>query len=237
MIFSVGIQAYDKYSGHSPDIIKNRIFHAKHQLDATYIKELNGRDVGRYSYNWASNSWVSYGEWLAHPRQRYYFEGPRILVREITGQGKHVIYAAYVDETYINYKTILNVLLLPKTKQEGYSEYYFLGLLNSALLSWYFPRAANKLVTKTFPRISILDIKRFPIRKIDFDNPDDVEMHDEMVKLVDEMLDLHRQLAGVSLVKRGVIEALIERTDKKIDALVYRLYGLSEDEVALVEGG
>ena len=40
----------------------------------------------------------------------------------------------------------------------------------------------------------------------------------------------------MSLVKRGVIEALIERTDKKIDALVYRLYGLSEDEVGIVEG-
>ena len=61
-------------------------------------------------------------------------------------------------------------------------------------------------------------------------------MHDEMVKLVDEMLGLHKQLAGVSLVKRGVIEALIERTDKQIDALVYRLYGLTPAEIAIVEG-
>ncbi len=44
--------------------------------------------------------------------------------------------------------------------------------------------------------------------------------------LVERMLDLHKQLAGLSLVKRGVI-----------DALVYRLYGLSEDEVRIVEGG
>lgn len=234
--FSVGIQAYDKYSGHSPDIIKNRVFHASHKLDATYIKELNGRDVGRYSYNWASNSWVSYGDWLAHPRQRYYFEGPRILVREITGQGKHVIYATYVDETYINYKTILNVLLLPKSKQEGYSELYILGLLNSALLSWYFPRAANKLVTKTFPRISILDIKRFPLRTIDFDNPAEVAMHDKIVNLVDEMLDLHKQLPGLTGEGRRITAALIETVDNEIDALVYKLYGLSDDEVAIVEG-
>ena len=44
------------------------------------------------------------------------------------------------------------------------------------------------------------------------------------------------QLAGLSLVKRGVLEALIERTDKKIDALVYELYGLSEEEVGVVGG-
>ena len=50
------------------------------------------------------------------------------------------------------------------------------------------------------------------------------------------MLDLHKQLAGLSLIKRGVIGALIETADKKIEALVYGLYGLSEDEVRVVEG-
>ena len=34
-----------------------------------------------------------------------------------------------------------------------------------------------------------------------------------------------------------MIEGLIERADQQINALVYRLYGLSEDEVAVVEGG
>ena len=29
----------------------------------------------------------------------------------------------------------------------------------------------------------------------------------------------------------------IEAVDRKIDGLVYRLYGLSEDEVGVVEGG
>ena len=48
---------------------------------------------------------------------------------------------------------------------------------------------------------------------------------------------VHRQLTGLSLVKRGVIEALIESTDREIDAQVYRLYGLSEDEIRIVEGG
>jgi len=58
-----------------------------------------------------------------------------------------------------------------------------------------------------------------------------------MVELADEMAHTHRQLTDVLLVKRGVIEALIERTDRATDGLVYRLYALSEDEVAMVEGG
>lgn len=35
----------------------------------------------------------------------------------------------------------------------------------------------------------------------------------------------------------GVINQRIERAEREIDALVYRLYGLSKDEVAIVEGG
>jgi len=36
---------------------------------------------------------------------------------------------------------------------------------------------------------------------------------------------------------RKITERLIETVDGEIDALVYRLYGLSEDEIAIVERG
>ena len=88
-----------------------------------------------------------------------------------------------------------------------------------------------------FQKILIKDAKRFPIRTIDFDKPADVALHDKLVELVERMLDLHRQLPGLTAVQRGVVEQRIETVDREIDALVYRLYGLSEDEVRVVEGG
>ena len=60
-------------------------------------------------------------------------------------------------------------------------------------------------------------------------------MHDKMVKLVERMLDLLRQ-AGLTAVQRGLLEQQIEATDREIDELVYALYGLSDDEVGVVEG-
>ena len=87
-----------------------------------------------------------------------------------------------------------------------------------------------------FQKILIKDAKRFPIRTIDFDNPADVTMHDKMVELVERMLDLHKQ-AGLTAVQRGMIEAQVEATDREIDKLVYELYGLNEDEVAVAGGG
>ena len=57
-------------------------------------------------------------------------------------------------------------------------------------------------------------------------------MHDNMVELVERMLDLHKQ-AGLTVVQRGPVEAQIEATDREIDKLVYRLYGLTDDEMQL----
>ena len=82
------------------------------------------------------------------------------------------------------------------------------------------------------------EIEDLPIHAIDFSDQSEVAKHDEMVGLVDEMLSLHERLADVkSDADRTRLERAIKKTDKKIDAMVYELYGLTDDEVKLVEGG
>ena len=57
-----------------------------------------------------------------------------------------------------------------------------------------------------------------------------------MVALVERMLDLHRRVAKTKTGhEKTLLQRQIEATDKQIDALVYELYGLSEEEVAIVE--
>jgi len=58
-----------------------------------------------------------------------------------------------------------------------------------------------------------------------------------MVELVQSMLDLHRQLSyppGPDH-ERTLIARRIEATDRQIDRLVYELYGLTEEEIEIVE--
>jgi type II restriction/modification system DNA methylase subunit YeeA len=58
-----------------------------------------------------------------------------------------------------------------------------------------------------------------------------------MVELVDEMLDLHERLAGArSDADTTRLDRAIKTADRKIDALVYELYGLTEEEIRVVEG-
>ena len=58
-----------------------------------------------------------------------------------------------------------------------------------------------------------------------------------MVKLVEQMLDLQKQLAGAKDDWEAErLQRVISATDKQIDSLVYELYGLIPEEIAIVEG-
>lgn len=50
------------------------------------------------------------------------------------------------------------------------------------------------------------------------------------------MAEITRQEAKQFDSEREPIERQIAATDKKIDALVYELYGLTEEEIKIVEG-
>ncbi len=113
---------------------------------------------------------------------------------------------------------------------------YITGLLNSKIISFIYPYMSNKLVSRSFPRLSVGDLRRIPIRIIDFADPADVARHDQTVELVDKMLDLHKQRPNLEGIRRDTVQAQIERTDAAIDALVYELYDLTAPEIAIVEG-
>jgi hypothetical protein len=112
--------------------------------------------------------------------------------------------------------------------------FYLLGILNSKLgwflISGYCTQIENRyqLISEFFGRI--------PVYTIDFDKPDDKARHDRMVTLVTEMLDLHNHLslAKTSQEKQIILQD-IESTDRQIDSLVYGLYGLTADEIAVME--
>ncbi len=60
--------------------------------------------------------------------------------------------------------------------------------------------------------------------------------HDRMVALVTGMLNLHRHLGlAASEEEKRIIAQEIDSTDRQINSLVYGIYGLSVDEIAVVK--
>ena len=76
------------------------------------------------------------------------------------------------------------------------------------------------------------------IRTIDFSDPEEVARHDKMVALVETMLELHKRLAEAKTPRqRDLLQRQIDATDKALDQLVYELYDLTAEEIAIVESG
>ncbi len=68
-------------------------------------------------------------------------------------------------------------------------------------------------------------------------NPEDVARHDRMVSLVEQMFELYKKLDVAKLgSEKEMIQRRINATDTEIDRLVYELYGLTDEEIAIVEG-
>ncbi len=230
---SLGCQAYNR-SKHTEKQIKERVFHSPYKAGDDFLPELAGGDVGRYVIDRKKGEWIKYGPWLHDYRTIDWLQGPRILVREIPGPPPYRIQACYVEETYCNYKTILNV---NPSEQTLFSMKFLCGLLNSRLLSFLYPYLSNKMIAQSFPRISVGDVRNLPIRTINFDDPSDVARHDKMVGLVERMLSLHGKLVAAAIpADKELYRRQIEATDRQIDALVYELYGLTDEEIQIVEG-
>jgi hypothetical protein len=79
-------------------------------------------------------------------------------------------------------------------------------------------------------------LRPFPLPVIDPTNESDVATHDRIVALVENMLDLQRQRVAVKTPhEQTALDRQIAATDRQLDRLVYDLYGLTEEEIALVE--
>ncbi len=65
----------------------------------------------------------------------------------------------------------------------------------------------------------------------------DKARHDKLVVLVDKMLGLMPKLRAVAAdSEKAVLQNAVTATDQQIDQLVYELYNLTPEEIALVEG-
>lgn len=108
---------------------------------------------------------------------------------------------------------------------------YMLAILNSSLIQFLYSKISSS-IRGGYLRFIRQYLEALPI----IDKPNK-SLHDEIVKLVDTMLELNKQKQKASLPNEiEQLEQRIAHTDKKIDRLVYQLYGLTEEEIKIVEG-
>ena len=209
-IFS-GVKTYEVGKGspqQTEEIRKQKPYTSVTQIDTKWLPFFDGKHIGRYSLVWKNNNWINYGPWLAAPRRPENFKDDKILIRKITGKTLIATYVSYTS--YCN--TLLFVLKLkPDVSKISYKA--ILGILNSNFIGWYFRKKYQISDSDTFPQIMIRDILEFSIPNVS--NP--------------ITSDIARKVGSL-------LQGLDLSLEQEIDQLVYQLYGLTEEEIKIVEG-
>jgi type I restriction-modification system DNA methylase subunit len=121
-------------------------------------------------------------------------------------------------------------------KEEKLAYEYILGLLNSRLLDAYLQSFSSRF-SGGYYAYNRQYIEKLPIQAINFSDPGDKARHEKIVSLVKQILDLHKQLAAAKNPNdKTNLQREVEATDRQIDQLVYELYGLTDEEIKIVEG-
>jgi type I restriction-modification system DNA methylase subunit len=225
-----GVKPYEKGKGAPPQtaqMLEERTYTAGHKKNRTYRRLVRGSDIGRYAVSDRQDEYISYGPWLAAPRDPALFVGKRLLFQSIRNPKlPRRLVGTLMDDDSVNNNSLTNII----RKDASYELEYLLGLLNSALMNWYFATMFN--IVNIDPRY----LKKVPFIRLNFENPRDKSRYDRMISLVESMLQLHKDVLKTKTDQaRIVIQRQIDATDKQIDALVYELYGLTEEEIRIVE--
>ncbi len=113
---------------------------------------------------------------------------------------------------------------------------FFVGLLNSRVIRFVYCATVQESQQKAFPQVKVRSLRQLPIYWPEVEKQADQRLHDRIVELVQCILDLHKQLAGAKTAHaRTATQRQIDATDRQIDRLVYELYGLTADEIRIVE--
>jgi len=184
-----------------------------------------GKHIGRYAPV-PDELYVYYEPQVldAPRRPEIFFSPSKILIQEIRNISLPRRLVATLDNDGVIGLQSTNVM---NAKSDSNVDIrYILGLLNSTTVNQYF-----RLMYPGNNHIPSHQLLQIPVPYAR-----DRAAHDRMVSLVQAMLDLHKELGMARTTHaKTALSRQIDATDRQIDRLVYDLYGLTEEEIRIVE--
>lgn len=146
--------------------------------------------------------------------------------------GKHPIVAPHEDHT-VYFRNSLHGLYAPPGGWPNVL--YLVGVLNSRLMKFVYRESTKEAGQKAFPQVKLGALGALPIRDLRKDVPEERAFHDEIVREVQEIIELNRAALRVSEPReRESILWRVRELDDRLDRLVDRLYGLSREEIGII---
>lgn len=194
-----------------------RSYHSPTPLNKTYLPEIRGRDVFWIDYR-HSGEFISYGDWLAEPRNSEFMEKPKVVFRKTLGP---ILSAAFIEEA-----AAVDQALYIAISKDGETEVLktALGVLITPLGAWYL-RTKYAIYDKLHPWYTKKQLEEFPM----------LSSSPEIVKIVDALKVVIEEEKQVKLeADRRRLKIKMEMLRDDLWNTVAEAYGLSDKEKSLI---
>jgi len=191
------------------EMMDNRVYHSSECLNDDWKPLLVGKNINRY-YLTKNEQFIKYGKNLMYPSNEEIMLQDKIFLRQTSSDIK----ATFDTEKYYCQNSVF--LIFSKIINLK----FLLGLLNSKLIGFYY-KTNNPQKGKIFAEIKPSVIKSIPIPET-YD-----EQQQPIITLVSQILSL----------KQANPAADTSALEREINALVYKLYNLTDEEIKIIERG
>ena len=202
------------YNGIATGPGKDKYF-SETKLDENYKPLLMGNDVHKY-YNDKSSIWINYDRKKLHRarNEEIFLNKEKIIMQRIRNLKLDERIVATIDyQKHYTFNSVNNLLL----DDDKYDLKYVLGIVNSKLFNYLY-----KSISKN-TNITAQDLNKVPFRLINFKENAELETYKEIIEKVSILLSETK------------LKTKLESILFELDNLVYNLYGISKDEIKIIE--
>lgn len=199
----------------------NKKFLSDRKINEKYEKIITGKDINRYLLNYAER-YVLFDKNLlwSNTNEKFFKAEVKIISRQTADR----LIATYDDKQFFT----LDSTHIQTLKEDcKYDLKYILAIFNSKLLNFIYKFNVQE-VGRAFAQVKVINLRRLPIKKVE--TQEEKKIYDRIIDLVREMIKLNKTLESHEKNKTK-----IEVVDYEIDRLVYKLYGLTEEEIKIIE--
>ena len=180
-------------------------------LPKPWKKTLRGKGIERYCIK-ESDVFIKYGDWLARNwKNKTFYERPKIAIREA---GNRITACLDFENRYF-----LSSLyaIYPKTTYDNNDLKVLLAILNSTFATFFIQKIAFELTQGAFTKMRTNQLARLPLPIVS------TAQKEQLASIIDIIIAYKE------------FDKNIGQEEVKIDLLVYHLYGLTYDEVLIVD--
>lgn len=197
------------------------------KLNATqkknYRKVIQTADIKAFGIKW-QKEYIDTS--IYSPNVAAHFNQNKIVIARLTKK----IQATFDDENYYMGKSsfITSAKVEPK---------YLIALLNSNVLNYFFSiKFTNTHLAGGYLRFDIPYLQKLPIKVINKKDTTEKQQHDEIIKLVTQIMQLNKDLQATTLPNKITqLQTQITYCENKINNIIYQLYSLTEEEIKAIE--